>query len=304
MPSTRVYIIANLANSTFSLPASRSRRAHYQAHGGVGNGGRRRPGETEPIGREDHGNKGKGRIVGQEDETPESVADDDAQGGQGNVRGTEEEDPAPRHRPVRQEPVVHKAVERPQQYGYGQVFDVLGVPEARPVGRQDDSDYPDEPSPPDRDLHGVEHHVGVGQGEPLRHLPYGVSVRHQNFRQLTLRLNTCAATPATPRESLPGAAIPVGADARAASQCCAQQRRLLVCTNLRVKYIASFAAMLDLNVYILYVHIDSSLYTSNYVHRAKSRCQKRAPELNLKYVQMNLGRSRGWRQDILGRDCP
>ena len=94
------------------------------------------------------------------------------------------------------------------------------------------------------------------------------------------------------------AAIAAGADARAASQCYAQQRRLLVCTSLRVEYIASFAVMLDRNVYILGGPIDSSLYTPNYVQRAKCRkCQKRAPELNLNNVQMNLGRSRGWWQD-------
>ena len=167
---------------------------------------------------------------------------------------------------------MHKAVERPQQHGYGQVFDVLGVPEARPVGRQDDSDYPDEPSPPDRDLRSVEHHVGVGQGEPLRHLPYGVYVRHQDFRQLTLRLNRRRNTCDAPRVA-PGQPSLEGADARAASQCHARQKRLSVCTSLRVKYTASFAAMLDRNVHMLCVHIDSSLYTPT-IQRAKSFMSK------------------------------
>ena len=43
----------------------------------------------------------------------------------------------------------------------------------------------------------------------------------------------------------------------------------MVCTNLRVKYIALFAAMPDRNVYILYVPIDSSIYITRCVQRAK-----------------------------------
>ena len=48
----------------------------------------------------------------------------------------------------------------------------------------------------------------------------------------------------------------------------------MVCTSLLVKYNASFAAMLDRNVYILCVHIDSSLYTPDYVQRANSWVSK------------------------------
>ena len=48
----------------------------------------------------------------------------------------------------------------------------------------------------------------------------------------------------------------------------------MVCASLRVKYTASFAAMLDRNVYILCVHIDSSLYTPDYVQRANSWVSK------------------------------
>ena len=79
--------------------------------------------------------------------------------GQGNVRGEEEEHPAPRHRPVRQEPVVHKAVDHPQQHRYGQVLDVAWVPEAWPVGQQEDTDQPDEPPTPDRDPCRIQEYV-------------------------------------------------------------------------------------------------------------------------------------------------
>ena len=117
MPSTMVYNTANLATSAFSLPASRSKTgAHRQTHDRVGNGGCRRPGETEPMGREDHGKNGEGRVVGREDEALEPSGDDPGRD-QGNVHGAEEEQPPPCRGPVRQEPMVHKAVEHPQQHG-------------------------------------------------------------------------------------------------------------------------------------------------------------------------------------------
>ena len=91
-------------------------RAHPQAHDSVNYGDRRGPGETEPMGREDHGKHCQGGIVPQEDEAPEPAADDDAAGDQDNFHGAEQEHPAPGHRPVRQEPEVHQAVERPQHH--------------------------------------------------------------------------------------------------------------------------------------------------------------------------------------------
>ena len=90
-------------------------------------------------------------------------------------------------------------IERCQHHIQEGVFDVLGIPETRAVGQHDGGEEPDDPSPPDRDLRGVERHIGVGQGEPLRHLPYGVYVRHQDFRQLTLRLNLPRDTCDAPR---------------------------------------------------------------------------------------------------------
>ena len=86
-------------------------------------------------------------------------------------------------------------------------------------------------------------------------------------------------------------------DARAASQCYARQRRLLVCTSLRVKYTASFAAILDRNMYVLCIYRYLFMY-KELIHE----CQKRSPKLNLKCVQTNLDSSRGWRHDTYQRD--
>ena len=60
--------------------------------------GRRRArlSQAEPGGPEDNGKNGEGRIVGREDETPESATHADARGGRGNVRSTHEEHPTPR----------------------------------------------------------------------------------------------------------------------------------------------------------------------------------------------------------------
>ena len=45
--------------------------AHPPAYEGVGDGGHRRPGQTEPEGREDHGKQREGRVVGHEGEAVE-----------------------------------------------------------------------------------------------------------------------------------------------------------------------------------------------------------------------------------------
>ena len=58
--------------------------------------------------------------------------------------------------------------------------DVLGIPEARTACQHASADEPDEPTPPDRDLHRVAYHVGVGPEEPFQPVPYGVYVRHQD----------------------------------------------------------------------------------------------------------------------------
>ena len=76
--------------------------------------------------------------------------------------------------PVGQEPEVHQAVDHPQQHGYGQEFDVLGIPEARPVGQQEDTGQPDEPAAPDGDRCGIPDHVRVGQGARRNPVPYGI----------------------------------------------------------------------------------------------------------------------------------
>ena len=137
---------------------------HTQARDSVGAGCHRHPDETEPKGREHHGKDGEGRIVSQEDEARVSAVDDDAGGYHDNLRGAEEEHPAPRHRPVRQEPMVNQAVEYAQQHRQAQEFDVLGIPEARPVNQQEDADQPDEPATPDRDRCRIQKYVRVGQG--------------------------------------------------------------------------------------------------------------------------------------------
>ena len=189
--------------------------AHPQADGGVRGDGRRGPGHVQPKGREDHGNRAKSRVVGEKDVVVESAADIDVGCNQRNVHGAEANHPAPGHRPVRQEPVVEYTIERCQHHIQEGVSNVLGIPETRTVGQQNGGEEPDDPSPPDRDLRGVERHVGVGQGEPLPHPPYGVYVRHQDFRQLTLRLNLRRDTLRRP-VSRSRAAIPVGADAQVA----------------------------------------------------------------------------------------
>ena len=79
--------------------------------------------------------------------------------------------------------------------------------------------------------------------------------------------------------------------------------RLLVCTSLRVEYIASFAAILDRNGYILGGLIDSSLYPTMY-KELNRECHNRDLELKLNNVQTNLGRSRDWRQDFSSGDLP
>ena len=89
--------------------------------------------------------------------------DDDAESDQGSVRGAEEGHPAPGHGPVGQEPEVHQSVEHPHQHRQGQVFDVPGVPEARPVGQQEKPGQPDEPAAPDGNRCGISDHVRVGQ---------------------------------------------------------------------------------------------------------------------------------------------
>ena len=189
MPATMRYIAATLAASALVARVEAQTGAHSKAHGGVSGGCRRYPGHVDPKRREDHGNGAKSRVVGKKDVVVESAADGDVGCNQRNVHGAEANHPAPRHRPVRQEPIVEYTIERCQHYIQEGVFDVLGIPETRAVGQHDGGEEPDDPSPPDRDLRGVERHIGVGQGEPLRHLPYGVYVRHQDFRQLTLRLN-------------------------------------------------------------------------------------------------------------------
>ena len=64
---------------------------------------------------------------------------------------------------------MHKAVEHPQNHGYGQEFDVVGVPEVRPLGQQEDTDQPDEPATPDRDPYRIQNDARVGQGAGVTH---------------------------------------------------------------------------------------------------------------------------------------
>ena len=68
---------------------------------------------------------------------------------------------------------MHQAVGHKQQHRYGQEFDVLGVPEARPVGQQEDADQPDEPAPPDGNPSRIQNYVRVGQGAGHNPLLYG-----------------------------------------------------------------------------------------------------------------------------------
>ena len=69
---------------------------------------------------------------------------------------------------------MHQAVGHPQQHGYGQEFDVPGVPEARPVGQQEDTGQPDEPAAPDGNRCGIPDHVRVGQDARRNPVPYGI----------------------------------------------------------------------------------------------------------------------------------
>ena len=62
---------------------------------------------------------------------------------------------------------MHQAVEHSHQHRYGQEFDVPGIPEARPVGQQEDTGQPDEPAAPDGNPCRVQDHVRVGQGAPV-----------------------------------------------------------------------------------------------------------------------------------------
>ena len=152
------------------------------------------------MGREDHGKNGEGQIVRQEDEARESAVDDDTGRDQDHVRGVEEEHPPPRHRPVRKDPMVHQAVGDPQQHRYGQESDVLGIPEARPVGQQEDTDKPDEPAPPDRDPCHIQNDIRVGQGAWRNPFLYGFYAGLQQARApdpespTGMRLPGCALT--------------------------------------------------------------------------------------------------------------
>ena len=79
---------------------------------------------------------------------------------------------------------MHKTVEQPQQHGYGQECDVLWVPEARPIGQQEDTDQPDEPAAPDRDPCRIQKYVRVGQGAWRNPLLYRFSARFQHAKAL------------------------------------------------------------------------------------------------------------------------
>ena len=56
-----------------------------------------------------------------------------------------------------------RPLSHPQQHGYGQELDVPGIPEARPVGQQEDTGQPDEPAAPDGNPCRIQDHVRVGQ---------------------------------------------------------------------------------------------------------------------------------------------
>ena len=106
MPATMRYIAATLAASALVARVEAQTGAHSKAHGGVSGGCRRYPGHVDPKRREDHGNGAKSRVVGKKDVVVESAADGDVGCNQRNVHGAEANHPAPRHRPVRQEPIV------------------------------------------------------------------------------------------------------------------------------------------------------------------------------------------------------
>ena len=108
----------------------------------------------------------QGGIVGHVAEEVEVAADDDDGSDQRDIHAAEEEQPAPRHRPIRPEPVVDEPVERQQRHAQKQVLLVGGVPERRSIGQFEHADEPTEPARPDRDPRGVQHHVRVGPDGP------------------------------------------------------------------------------------------------------------------------------------------
>ena len=81
---------------------------------------------------------------------------------QRDVHHAEDEHPAPCHRPVRQEPVVDKAIERHQRHQQEHVPPVVGVPEARSVGYLEGGQQHDEPAAPDRNPCRKRHDIRVG----------------------------------------------------------------------------------------------------------------------------------------------
>ena len=141
--------------------------ANCQGYEGIDDGGHRRPGQTEPEGREGHGKQRESRIVGHEDVAVEPGPDGDAGRGQGDVQGAEEQHPPPRDRPVRQEPEVDQAIERHQRDHQEHLQPDVGVREARPVGYLEGRDQCDEPATPDRNPRGIGHNIGLG---PYRRL--------------------------------------------------------------------------------------------------------------------------------------
>ena len=159
----RAYIAANLPTSTFLIARSDVETvARRPAYEGIGDGGGRRPGKTEPKGREHHGKQRESRIVGHEGEAVEPGADADAGRDQRNVHGAEEEHPAPCHGHVRQKPEVDQAIQRHQHHQQEHEPPVVGVPEARSVGYLERGHQPDEPATPDRNPRGVRHDIRVG----------------------------------------------------------------------------------------------------------------------------------------------
>ena len=76
--------------------------------------------------------------------------EDDAGRDKSKVHAAEEEQPAPRDRPVRQQPVVEQSIERQHRRRQERVLDVVGIPELGPVGELEHGDKPDEPAAPHR----------------------------------------------------------------------------------------------------------------------------------------------------------
>ena len=156
--------------------------ARRPAYEGIGGDGHRRPGQAEPEGREDHSKQRESRVVGHEDVAVEPGAEGDAGRGQAYVHGAEEEHPAPRDRPVCQEPEVDRAVERHQRDHQEHGPHVVGVPEARPVGYLEGANQHDEPATPDRNPCRIWHDIRVGaygRREPIR---YGSHVSPQQVQ--------------------------------------------------------------------------------------------------------------------------